>query len=146
MTTSEKLQAWIPWAAVLGGAATLLVELRWEHRIALGEEWPSWLPLIWLGLVLLSGALALAAGGRAIALLRAVCAAGLLLGPIGVLVHTGGKPVKQLGKVLGAWTIARGQDGGEKPGERPPALAPLGIAGLGLAGALALRKRPGDPR
>ena len=32
-------------AVLLGGAAMLLVELRFEHREALGESWHAWLPL-----------------------------------------------------------------------------------------------------
>jgi hypothetical protein len=128
--------------AFLGGAATLLVELRWEHRVAIGEEWPSILPLGWLALLLALGAAALLFGGRLTAALRAVCALGLLLGPLGVVLHAEGKPLQRIGKALSAWSLPRGKDGGEKPGEGPPPLAPLGLAGLGLAGLLALQRSP----
>src|SRR5207302_10597476 len=32
-------------AAVLGGSALLLLEVRFEHREVLGETWRAWLPL-----------------------------------------------------------------------------------------------------
>jgi len=34
-------------AALLGGVALLLCELRFEHREVLGETWRSWIPLIY---------------------------------------------------------------------------------------------------
>jgi len=34
-------------AALLGGMALLLCELRFEHREVLGETWRSWIPLIY---------------------------------------------------------------------------------------------------
>src|SRR5262249_57107202 len=46
-------------AALLGGAGLLLVEIRFEHREALGETWHAWLPLGYLLLLLLAGIAAL---------------------------------------------------------------------------------------
>jgi hypothetical protein len=143
---SERLRAWIVWVAFLSGTATLLVELRWEHRVVIGMEWPSLLPLAWLLLVLLVGLCAIWLGKKTIAALRVLCLVGLLLGPAGVVLHAGGKPAGSIRKALSAWTLARGKDGGEKPGEEPPPLAPLSLSGLGLAGALALLRSPRERR
>ena len=42
-------------AFVIGGAALLLFELRFEHREVLGETWHFWIPLIYAAVTLLTG-------------------------------------------------------------------------------------------
>ena len=46
-------------AALLGGLALLLCELRFEHREVLGETWHSWIPLVYAAVTLLCGLIAL---------------------------------------------------------------------------------------
>src|SRR5207245_5568510 len=51
---------------LLSGAASLLVEVRFEHREVLGETWRGWIPLAWAALVIAAGVpawLAWARGG-----------------------------------------------------------------------------------
>jgi len=124
-------------AAVLGGAAFLLLELRFEHREVLGETWQSWIPLVYCGLTLALGAAAVIrwrTWGRVV--LGALFAVGILVGMAGFWFHTGGHLLTGMGDLLGAWRIPLGQDGGIKMGSRPPALAPLAFCGLGTLGSL----------
>jgi len=124
-------------AAVLGGVALLLVELRFEHREALGETWRSWIPLVYAGVTFLLGSIALFrwdAGGRRV--LATLFGIGIAVGLLGFWFHTGGHVTAGLGEVLSAWSIPPGQDGGIKLGSRPPALAPLAFCGIGTLGLL----------
>ncbi len=123
--------------AVLGGAAFLLLELRFEHREVLGESWQSWIPLVYCGLTLATGATSLfrwRTWGRAT--LGALFALAIVVGIAGFWFHTGGHLLVGMRDLLGAWRIPLGQDGGIKIGSRPPALAPLAFCGLGALGAL----------
>jgi hypothetical protein len=124
-------------ALLVGGAALLALEVRFEHREALGETWHAWIPLTYaVSTAALGGAALLLweRGGRQA--LLALFSLGLLIGPAGVLFHTGGHPAKAVGQVLSAWTLAPGQSGGIEK-DHPPALAPLAFAGLGALGVVA---------
>jgi hypothetical protein len=124
-------------AAVLGGVALLLFELRFEHREVLGETWRSWIPLVYTGVTSLAGVAALVrweAGGRRV--LAVLFGIGIAVGLLGFWFHTGGHLVTGLRDVLGAWRVPLGQDGGIKIGSKPPALAPLAFCGLGTLGVL----------
>jgi hypothetical protein len=124
-------------AFLLGGAALLLCELRFEHREALGEAWQSWIPLLYCGLLLLAGGAALLRwrswGRRALAV---VFALGVAVGLAGCWFHTGGHLLNAVQQLFSAWLIPLGRDGGVKQGARPPALAPLAFCGLGSLGLL----------
>ncbi len=123
-------------ALLVGGAALLAVEVRFEHREALGERWPAWIPLVYAVALAVLGAAALARwerGGRE-ALLR-LFALGLVVGPAGVLFHTGGHPLRAVGEVLSAWALRPGESGGIGR-DHPPALAPLAFAGLSALGVV----------
>jgi hypothetical protein len=124
-------------AAVLGGAAFLLLELRFEHREALGEAWQSWIPLVYCGLTLAAGAFAVIrwhTWGRVA--LGVLFALGIAVGIAGFWFHTDGHLLGGIRDLLGAWRIPPGQNGGIKMGSRPPALAPLAFCGLGTLGSL----------
>jgi hypothetical protein len=125
-------------ALLLGGAAFLLFELRFEHREVLGETWRSWIPLVYCGFTLAAGAVALlrwTGWGRGA--LRLLFAVGVAVGAAGFWFHTGGHLVSAIHGVLDAWRIPLGQDGGVKMGGQPPALAPLAFCGLGALGLFA---------
>ena len=129
-------------AALLGGCALLLFELRFEHREVLGETWRSWVPLVYAAVTLLGGAVAWLrwnGGGRAA--LGVLFALGVAVGLAGFWFHTDGHPVRELRAVAGIWRVPIGQDGGIKQG-RPPALAPLAFCGLGTLGVLACFSPP----
>jgi hypothetical protein len=124
-------------AALLGGVALLLFELRFEHREVLGETWRSWIPLIYSAVTLLAGLVALLrwdAGGRRV--LALLFGAGIAVGLLGFWFHTDGHLLAGVRSVLGAWRVPLGQDGGIKMGSQPPALAPLAFCGLGMLGLL----------
>ena len=125
-------------AALLGGVALLLSELRFEHREVLGETWRAWIPLIYTAVTLLGGFVALirweGAGRRVLSVLFGL---GLAVGLLGLWFHTGGHLLTALRSVLFAWLVPPGQDGGIKMGSQPPALAPLAFCGLGALGLLA---------
>ncbi len=131
-------------AAVLAGSALLLAEVRFEHREILGETWRAWLPLGYGASLLLAGSVALLRwrrGGRPV--LATLFTIALALGALGIWFHSGGHPLTQLVRVLSAWRLPPGQDGGMKIGSAPPALAPGAFSGLGLIGLIAcLRDGP----
>jgi hypothetical protein len=124
-------------AAVLGGVALLLFELRFEHREVLGETWRSWIPLFYSGATALAGGIALVLwdkGGRRILLV--LFGIGVAVGLLGLWFHTDGHVLSGLRDVLFAWRIPPGHDGGIKIGSKPPALAPLAFCGIGTLGVL----------
>ena len=124
-------------AALVAGAALLLVELRFEHREALGETWAAWLPIAHAAAMVLFGSLAIVrwrAGGRRI--LATLSAAAVAVGLLGLWFHSGGHPFRAAKQVFAVWLVRPGLDGGVKPGSRPPALAPLAYCGLGALGLL----------
>ena len=121
-------------AALLGGAALLLVEIRFEHREALGETWHAWLPLGYLALLLVVGSVALLAyhrGGRRVL-------GGLFA--LGLWFHSGGHPLRALAQVAHAALSSPGGDGGVEVGSKPPALAPAAFIGMGLLGIVSCRR------
>ncbi|HZX97086.1 MAG TPA: hypothetical protein VFE90_21400, partial [Myxococcales bacterium] len=108
-------------AALLGGAAFLLFELRFEHREVLGETWRSWIPLVHAALLLSIGGTALLRwheGGRRV--LAVLFGVGIAVGLLGFWFHTGGHPAAGLRDVLLAWRVPPGQDGGIRMGSQPP--------------------------
>jgi hypothetical protein len=131
--TLSKLMA----ISLLGALSLLLMEIRFEHREVLGEEWPSWIPLVYCGAMLVLGAAALSRwhrGGRQV--LLAGFAAALLIGLLGLWFHSKGHPLSGLLQVISAWALRPGDGGGIKMGD-PPVLAPLAFVGLGSMGVLA---------
>src|SRR5437868_3939919 len=99
-------------AGVLGGAAMLLAEIRFEHREVLGETWAAWIPLAYAALLLLAGGLALLRfrrGGREV--LRALFAAGLAIGALGIWFHSGGHPARKTARAKAPW----GRCGPDRP-------------------------------
>jgi hypothetical protein len=125
-------------AAVLAGSAVLLLEVRFEHREALGQNWRAWLPLGYGAALLLGGGAALVfwrRGGRLV--LEALFALAFAVGALGMWFHSDGHPLAELWRVLSAWGLLPGQDGGMKIGSAPPVLAPAAFWGLGAIGLIA---------
>ncbi len=122
-------------AAVLAGSALLLAEVRFEHREVLGETWRAWVPLGYGASLLLVGSVALLRwrrGGRRV--LTALFTLALAVGALGIC----------LARVLSAWRLPPGQDGGTKIGSAPPVLAPGAFWGLGLIGLIACLEHAND--
>jgi len=132
-------------AALLGGAALLMVEVRFEHREVLAETWRAWIPLAFLALLLVAGVLAWLAwqrGGRKV--LAALFGLSIAVGLVGAWFHSDGKPLKSMARIGAAWALKPGENGGQKPGAAPPVLAPLALCGLGLLGLLACASGSGE--
>jgi len=122
---------------LLAALSLLLVEIRFEHREALGEAWQSWIPLLYSGAMLALGAASLIRwhrGGRQALLVG--FAAACLIGLLGLWFHSEGHPISRVLQVLAAWALRPGDSGGIKAGA-PPVLAPLAFVGLGSMGVLA---------
>ena len=124
--------------ALLGGAALLMAEVRFEHREVLGETWRAWIPIAFLGMLLAAGAVAWVRwqrGGRKV--LIALFGLSIAVGLLGAWFHSDGKLLRSMARVGAAWALKPGENGGEKPGAAPPVLAPLALCGLGLLGVIA---------
>ena len=153
---------------LLGGFAMLLIEVRYAHRDVLGAHQVAWTPILYSGLMMLVGVVALLGwdhGGRRV--LFWGFAVALLVGPVGAWLHNEGRPLRGFARELRAWTQPVGpgprheaadvgdaagehhpSDGGHEAGahhghgaDGPPALAPLAFVGLGLLGMLACADR-----
>jgi hypothetical protein len=132
-------------AALLLGAALLLVEVRFEHREVLAERWESWIPLGCAALLLVGGGIALPLwrrGGRGV--LAALFGLAFVVGTIGIWFHSDGHPFAHVAKVLSVWALRPGQNGGVPTGSQPPALAPAAFCGIGLLGLIACLTPPRD--
>lgn len=130
---------------VLGALAGLLLEIRYTHREVLGAEPLSWTPLVYSGVMLFAGGLGLLLwehGGRKT--LFWGFAIGLIIGPLGLWLHTLKQPVRGLQRELSAWTQPiKSEEKHEEDAalERPPVMAPLSFFGLGLLGMVACASR-----
>ena len=133
---------------LLGGLASLMLDIRWEHRVELGRQWETWIPLVYAGLMLIAGVVGLYkwnSWGRRV--LQVGFSLGLIVGALGVWFHGGKDLVGSVLRVLTAWRVPLGTNGGVKVGSTPPELAPLAFVGLGLIGLLVCSKRfQSDPR
>jgi hypothetical protein len=125
-------------AALLLGAALLLVEVRFEHREVLGEIWVAWVPIGCAAVLVVGGAIALPfwrRGGRTA--LTILFGLAFVVGTVGIWFHSRGHPFGHVAKVLSAWRLHPGQSGGVPVGTEPPALAPAAFCGVGLLGLIA---------
>ncbi|MFL5293842.1 MAG: hypothetical protein ACJ79U_20170 [Myxococcales bacterium] len=131
---------------VLGGAAFLLADIRFEHREVLGETWAAWIPLTYAVLLLVAGGAAIIRfdrGGRGV--LRILFAAAVAVGALGIWFHSAGHPFRSVAQVLSSFALTPGKNGGIKIGSEPPPLAPAAFCGLGFIGVIACgrsRRRP----
>jgi hypothetical protein len=126
---------------LLGGLASLMIDIRWEHRVELARRWETWIPLVYIGLMLLAGVVGLyrwESWGRMV--LQVGFSLCLIVGALGTWFHSQKDPVGNFRRVLTAWTAPLGTNGGVKTGTTPPEMAPLAFIGLGLMGLLACSK------
>jgi hypothetical protein len=65
----------------------------------------------------------------------------LIVGALGTWFHSQNDPVGNFRRVLTAWALPLGANGGVKIGATPPEMAPLAFIGLGLMGFLACSRR-----
>ena len=128
--------------ALLGGLASLMIDIRWEHRVELARQWETWIPLVYIGLMLIAGVVGLYRwngwGRRLLQVGFSLC---LIVGALGTWFHSKGDPVGNFRRVMTAWFVPIGTNGGVKTGSTPPEMAPLAFVGLGLIGLLCCSKR-----
>ena len=127
---------------LLGGLASLMIDIRWEHRVELGRQWQTWIPLVYIGLMLIAGGFGLYkwnSWGRRV--LQIGFSVALIVGALGVWFHSKGDPVGNFRRVLTAWMVPVGTNGGVKIGSSPPEMAPMAFVGLGLIGLLCCSRR-----
>ena len=127
---------------LLGGLASLMIDIRWEHRVELGRQWQTWIPLVYIGLMLIAGGVGIYkwnSWGRRV--IQVGLSLALIVGVLGVWFHSKGDPVGSFRRVLTAWMVPLGTNGGVKTGSTPPEMAPLAFVGLGLIGLLCCSRR-----
>lgn len=102
---------------LLGGLAGLMIDIRWEHREELVRQWEAWIPLAYVALMLIAGIVGLRRwnswGRRVLQVGFSLC---LIVGVLGTWFHSKGHPVGNFRRVLTAWTLPLGSDGGVKVG------------------------------
>ena len=73
---------------LLGGLAALMIDIRWGHRVELARQWETWIPLNYVGLMLIAGGVGLYkwnSWGRRI--LQVGFSFALIVGVLGVWFH-----------------------------------------------------------
>lgn len=116
--------------------AGLVFDLRYEHNHILAKHEIGWTPIIYSGVAVVVGAAGMALwdrGGRL--LLQVIFAAGFVVGALGFWYHGQGHILTDIGQMLSVWTGSH-----PNPVKKPPLLAPLAFAGIGLFGLLACSK------
>ncbi|MBX9569349.1 MAG: hypothetical protein K2X77_10670 [Candidatus Obscuribacterales bacterium] len=125
--------------ALTGGILLLLVEIRFEHSAVMGEKWQSWIPCIYLPVLLLLIPIAMVFFRKFGQKMLIVMFSGLMaVGLLGFWFHSKGKPIAKVWHVI---ATDLEQPGHVKVSEdeedtTPPVLAPLALMGLGSIGIL----------
>ena len=117
----------------------MLVEIRFEHSAVMGEKWQSWIPCVYLPVMLLLmpvGLVFLQRFGRY--LLVALFSGLIIVGTFGFWFHSKGKPVEKVSHVIATDLEQPGhvKVSNDDVDTAPPVLAPLALAGLGSIGVL----------
>jgi hypothetical protein len=130
-------------ALLLIGLLLLMLEIRFEHREVLAERWETYIPLVYCAGMLMLGAVGLYAWDRwGRVLLLGGFGLAFAIGAFGLWLHSDGKPARSIRRVLIAWTLPPGDNGGVKPQlSGPPVMAPLAFLGLGSIGMIACARR-----
>lgn len=123
-------------AAMSGGFLMLLLEIRFQHRAALIDDWRPWMPVVFCNLMIylipISG-LFWHKGGRQI--LYCAYFLTITLGAVGVYFHSEGHLIRRLMELTRVCLIPPNA-GAEVAAHYPPVLAPLAFMGLGSIGLL----------
>lgn len=134
----EIIQQVIFWL-LLGGFLILLVEIRFEHQVVLGEKWQPWIPIIYLMLMTIiipTGVLFFKGFGRGLLIFSFIGLA--LVGMLGFWFHSKGKPIESVVSIVETDFKRPGHiylDGSDDE-SKPPVLAPLSLVGLAAIGVL----------
>ncbi len=121
------------------GFLILLLEIRFQHSIVMGEKWQSWIPIIYLIILLVLVPIGMRFFHRFGQIMLVVLFTGLILiGTLGFLFHSKSKPIQALSHVIATDLEEPGhiKISNESEETNPPLLAPLSLAGLGAIGVL----------
>ncbi|MBS1715697.1 MAG: hypothetical protein JST30_15320 [Armatimonadetes bacterium] len=141
MSTRDKLVLFV----LFGGFATLVVEVRYEHREAVHEAWQAWIPVYFSALAALASLAAMGAKRGFRKFVNAVFALGLAVGVFGLYMHVrkddGNVDVSKFEKFVfpdkTVYSDEKDVRGNPIPTSiRRPLAAPMGIAGLSAIGFL----------
>lgn len=123
---------------LLGGIFLLLVEIRSEHSAVMGEKWQSWIPCVYLSVLVVLmpiGIMFVRRFGRN--LLIALFSGLIIVGTLGFWFHTKGKPFQKVAEIVATDLSAPGHLKEQSDEDSaPPVLAPLALVGLGSIGVL----------
>jgi hypothetical protein len=136
-TSSERRTVafrWIGHGLLVAGFLLMMLDVRFEHRQVVGEEKIAWTPIVYSMVMLFLiplGVFLFKKGGKH---LLTVCYAGaLIVGALGIYLHSNGQLLARLTDVLAVW-----QNWGAAPETNapfyPPVLAPFSFLGLGSIG------------
>lgn len=114
-----------------GGAATLFLDVKYEHRFVLGEDWKAYIPLVASGAAIVATFLAFAQAQAARTFAWVLFALVFATGLAGVYFHTGLKPV-----MFTRYLKEPAQSAQNVSGFDRPTIAPLSYTGLGLFGMI----------
>jgi len=123
-------------AAMAGGFVMLLLEVRFQHRAALVDDWRPWMPIVFANLMIYlipTAGIFWNKGGKFV-LIGAYCLT-MVLGTIGVYFHSDGHLIEHLLELMRVWIIPP-NEGAEIAAHYPPIVAPLAFVGLGAIGLL----------
>ena len=114
----------------------ILTQVRYDHRMILEKQPIAWTPIVFSVLMIVSCVLGLSFwnhGGRSVLAVGFLIA--IAVGLLGFWYHTDGHPVREVAHDLSVWAAKIPDE------DKPPTLAPLAFAGLGLLGWCACAKR-----
>jgi Na+/melibiose symporter-like transporter len=123
-----------------GGFLIMLLEIRFQHSVVMGEKWQSWIPVIYLMTLLVLVPLGMIFFRRFGRNLLIILFSGLaMIGIFGFWFHSKNKPVQAVLHVIATDLAQPGhiKISNEDEETNPPLLAPLSLAGLGTIGVLA---------
>jgi len=128
---------------LFGGFATLVVEVRYEHREAVHEAWQAWIPIVYTAVAALASLVAMGAKKGLRKTVNFVFALGLAVGVFGLYMHVrkddGTVDLSKFEKFVmpdkTVYSSEKDVRGNPIPTSiRRPIAAPLGIAGLSAIG------------
>ncbi len=118
------------------GFGVISVQVRFDHRSVIRENAIAWIPIVYSIVIMIAsvaGLLFWSRGGRQVLLVGFLLA--ILVGLTGFWFHTNGRLIRSVQHEFSAWVRKIPDE------DKPPALAPLAFAGLGILGVLACTKR-----
>jgi hypothetical protein len=125
---------WIGHGFLVTGFLLMMLDIRFEHRQVVGEEKIAWVPIFYSMAMLFlipAGVLFFKKGGKH---LLTICYAGaLIVGTLGIYMHSNGQLIARLVDVLSVWQKWGAAAETNAP-FYPPILAPFSFLGLGSIG------------